>query len=175
MNPRRLSSGISPVIATMLLVGLTAVLSVLVYLLVSAAPLSGIDPSRFQYIRITGIRITGKHAEDTSPPACDDSCIFLIHDGNAPLVNDGISALVLRNNVKLPANITTLNSALFLKTKHDGAEHVSGAGSKGSTWDPGEEIYIDLNEHSIQAGDLVTVQIIDKATQLVISEDTARA
>jgi hypothetical protein len=162
----------------MLLVGMTVVLSALVYLLVLAAPPSGIDPSRFQYIHIMEIRITGKHEEDTLPPACDDSCILLIHEGNGPLQNDGISAVVLGNNKVVKANITTLNGGLFPKTKHFGAEHVSGPGSKGpvgSTWDPGEEIYLDLNEHSLGPGDLVTVRIIDTESDLVISEDTARA
>ncbi|MDD1666413.1 MAG: hypothetical protein LUQ23_02630 [Methanomicrobiales archaeon] len=178
MDPRRLSPGISPVMGTMLLVGMTVVLSSLVYLLVLAAPQAGIDPSRFQYIRITEIRIMEKHVKDTSPPACDDSCIFLIHDGNAPLGNDRITAVVLGNNRIEKANITTMNADLFIKTKHDGVEHLSGPGSKGSigsSWNPGEEIYIDLNEHSIQAGDLVTVRIVDKDSNLVISEDTARA
>lgn len=178
MDPPHHSRAISPVIATMLLVGMTVVLSSLVYLLVSNVPQAGIDPSRFQFIRITEIRITGKHVKDTSPPACDDSCIFLIHDGNGPLGNDRISAVVLVNSRIEKANITTLNADLFIKTKHDGVEHLSGPGSGGpigSSWDPGEEIYIDLNEHSIQPGDLVTVRIIDKTADLVISEDTARA
>ncbi len=56
MALRRMSRAISPVIATMLLVGLTVVLSALVYLLVSTAPQAGIDPSRFQFIRIVAIR-----------------------------------------------------------------------------------------------------------------------
>ncbi|MDD1664280.1 MAG: hypothetical protein LUQ32_02900 [Methanomicrobiales archaeon] len=177
MAARRHSRAISPVIATMILVGMTVVLSALVYLML-ANPLAGIKPSRFQYIHITEIRITGKHVKDTSPPACDDSCIFLIHEGNAPLENDRVSAVILGNGEMVKANITTLNAGLFPKTKHNGVEHVSGPGSegsKGSSWDPGEEVYIDLNEHSILAGELVTVRIIDKDSQLVISEDTARA
>jgi hypothetical protein len=178
MDPRRPPDGISPVIATMLLVGLTVVLSALVYLLLLTGPPAGIDPSRFQYIRITEIRITGKHVKDTSPPACDDSCIFLVHEGNAPLENDRISAVILGNRGMVKTNITTLNAGHFDKTKHTGVEHLTGPGSKGpigSTWDPGEEIYIDLNEHSVQPGDLVTVRIIDTDSNLVISEDTARA
>jgi flagellin-like protein len=171
MDPRRLSRAISPVIATMLLVGLTVVLSALVYLLVSTAPQAGIDPSRFQFIRIVAIR----HAGDPFSTACDDSCILLIHGGNGPLGNDGLSAIILRNNEKLKANITTMNAKRFLSTKHNGVENLSGPGSKGSSWDPGEEIWIDLNDNSIKAGDLVTVRIIDTTTELVISEDTERA
>jgi len=171
MRLRRLSRAVSPVIATMLLVGLTVVLSALVYLLVSTAPQAGIDPSRFQYIRISAIR----HAGDTFSPSCDDSCIILVHEGNNPLESDSVSALIFRNNEKLPANITTLNGKLFLPTIHTGVESLSGPGSRGSSWDPGEEIWIDLRDGSVKAGDLVTVRIIDKATGLVISEDTAHA
>ena len=39
MDPHRLSRAISPVIATMLLVGLTVVLSALVYLMVAGSPI----------------------------------------------------------------------------------------------------------------------------------------
>jgi flagellin-like protein len=178
MELRRHPPAISPVIGAILLIGMTVVLSTLVYLMVAAAPQPGIDPSKFQYIRIMEVRILGYHTEDTSPPGCDDSCILLIHDGTGPLRNDRISAVVLGNDRTLKANITTLNAGQFPKTKHYGAEHVSGPGSTGSmtsTWDPGEEIYLDLNEKSIHTGDLVTVRIIDKDTNLVISEDTARA
>jgi flagellin-like protein len=171
MDPCRHSRAISPVIATMLLVGMTVVLSTLVYLLVSTAPQAGIDPSRFQYIHILAIR----HAGDPFSTACDDSCILLIHEGNGPLENDGLSAIILRNNEKMNANITTMNAKRFISTKHNGVEDMSGPGSKGSSWDPGEEIWIDLAEESIKAGDLVTVRIIDKTADLVISEDTARA
>jgi flagellin-like protein len=174
MDPRRATRAISPVIATLLLVGMTFVLSALVYLLVIAAPPSGIDPSRFQYIHIMEIR----HAGDTYSPNCDDSCIRLIHEGNAPLGNNDLAAVILRNGVELPANITTLNANLFLRTKHNGVDHVFGPGAdgpKGSAWNPGEEVYIDLNDRTVKAGDFVTVRIIDKTSGLVISEDTARA
>jgi hypothetical protein len=158
----------------MLLVGMTVVLSALVYLLVLAAPQAGMDPSRLQYIHITAIR----HEGDPFSPNCDDSCILLIHEGNAPLGNDDLSAVILRNSEKLAANITTLNAYHFYSTKHNGVDHLWGAGSegsRGSSWDPGEEIYIDLNDHTVKAGDLMTVRIIDRTTDLVISEDTVRA
>ncbi|HVN65005.1 MAG TPA: type IV pilin [Methanomicrobiales archaeon] len=177
MPPCRVPPAISPVIGAMLLVGLTVVLSALVYLLVLSGPPVGIDPSRFQYIRIMEIR----HAGDTFTPQCDDSCIRLIHEGNAPLRSNDLSAVVLRNNVMLKTNITTLNAGIFYTTKHDGAEYVTGPGSEGprlSTWDPGEEIYLDLTESKVgptKAGDVMTVRIVDKESGLVISEDTARA
>jgi flagellin-like protein len=170
MPPRRASPAISPVIATVLLVGMTVVLSALVYLLALSAPPPGIDPSRFQYIQIVAVR----HAGDALTPTCDDSCILLLHKGNAPLGNDGISAIVIRNDEKLAANITTLNGKRFIGTKHFGVENLGGPGSRSSTWDPGEEIWIDLSENSVAAGDLVTVRIIDQASDIVISEDTAR-
>jgi flagellin-like protein len=176
MDPRRATRAISPVIATMLLVGLTFVLSALVYLLVFATP-AWIDPSRFQYIHIAGVR----HAGDPFTTTCDDSCITLVHEGTAPLRSDDLSAVVLRNNVMLKTNITTLNAGIFYTTKHDGVEYVTGPGAsgpKGATWDPGEEIYLDLTESKVgptKAGDFVTVRIIDKTSGLVISEDTARA
>jgi len=175
MAPRRPSPAISPVIGAMLLVGITVVLSALVYLLALSGPLAGIDPSRFQYIHIMEIR----HAGDAFSPNCDDSCIRLIHEGNAPLPNDGLAAIVLKNGVQLKANITTMNAEHFIHgTKHYGVDHLWGPGSEGpraSTWDPGEEIYIDLNDHSVNNGDFVTIRIVDRESDIVISEDTARA
>lgn len=171
MDPRRPSHGISPVIATMLLVGMTVVLSALVYLMVLAAPQPGIDPSLFQYIHIMEVR----HPGDPVSPPCDDSCILLIHEGTASLENDRISAVILGNNEMVKANVTTLNGKKYLSTKHTGVKNLGGAGSRGSTWDPGEEIYIDLKEDLVKEGDFVTVRIIDKTSNLVISEDSARA
>jgi hypothetical protein len=158
----------------MLLVGMTVVLSALVYLLVLATPQAGLDPSRLQYIHILAIR----HEGDPFSPNCDDSCILLIHEGNAPLENDGLSATILKNGQPMKVNITTMNAYLFYSTKHTGVDHLWGPGSegsKGSRWDPGEEIYLDLNDHSVKAGDFVTVRIVDRASDLLLSEDTARA
>jgi hypothetical protein len=158
----------------MLLVGMTVVLSAIVYLLVLATPQAGLDPSRLQYIHILAIR----HEGDPFSPNCDDSCILLIHEGNAPLENDGLSATILKNGQPMKVNITTMNAYLFYSTKHTGVDHLWGPGSegsKGSRWDPGEEIYLDLNDHSVKAGDFVTVRIVDRASDLLLSEDTARA
>jgi hypothetical protein len=174
MDPRRRSPAISPVIATMLLVGMTVVLSALVYLLVLAAPPAGIHPSRLQYIHILAVR----HEGDPFTPNCDDSCVLLIHEGTSPLENDALSAVILKNGQPMKANITTMNANHFYSTVHTGVDHLWGPGSdgpRGSRWNPGEEIYIDLNDHSVKAGDIVTVRIIDGTTDLVLSEDTARA
>jgi flagellin-like protein len=171
MDSRRQPQGISPVIGAMLLVGMTVVLSALVWLLVFTGQPAGIAPSRFQYIHIVAIT----HPGDPVVPPCDDSCILLIHEGTAPLENDRISALVLGNDEAIKANITTLNGKKFLPTKHTGVKNLGGPGSRGSAWDPGEEIYIDLGAGLVSDGDLVTVRIIDKDSNLVISEDTARA
>jgi hypothetical protein len=149
-----------------------------VYLMVASAPPPEIDPSKFQYIRIVEVRITGKHDDQVVPRGCDDSCIFLVHEGNGRLKNDRVAAVVLGNDRMVKANITTLNAGQFPKTRHFGAEHVSGPGSEGpagSTWDPGEEIYLDLNEKTLHTGDLVTVRIIDRDSNIIISEDTTRA
>ncbi|HMA05021.1 MAG TPA: type IV pilin N-terminal domain-containing protein [Methanomicrobiales archaeon] len=171
MDSRRSFPAVSPVIGAMLLVGMTVVLSALVYLLVLSAPPPVIDPSRFQFIHITDIR----HPGDPVATPCDDSCILLIHEGNAPLENDRLSAIILGNDEMVRANITTLNGKKYPATKHFGVKNLGGAGSRGSTWDPGEEIYIDLKEDLVKEGDLVTVRIVDKDSNLVISEDTARA
>ncbi len=180
MDPRRQPQGISPVIGAMLLVGMTVVLSASVYLLVLAGPVPGMDFPGSQYIHITGIR----HAGDPEIPDCEDRCIKLIHLGTRALENNALEAIILRNGATMmvstshgvtPVNITTMNGKLFLKTKHDGVQTLSGAGSKGATWEPGEEIWILLRKNLVGDGDLITVRIIHRPSNLVISEDTARA
>ncbi len=170
MSPRW-SPAISPVIGTMLLVGMTVVLSALVYALVLANPQPGIDPSKLQYIRILEVR----HPGDPESPPCDDSCVRLLHEGTHGLENDRLSAVILGNDQMVRANITTLNGLKFPATKHTGVKNLGGAGSRGATWEPGEEIYIDLKEGLVEAGDRVTVRIVDLDSDLVISESTVRA
>ncbi len=180
MDPRRQPQGISPVIGAMLLVGMTVVLSGLVYLMVLAAPVPGMDFPGSQYIHITEIR----HAGDAVVTDCEDRCIRLIHLGTRSLENNALSAVILKNGETImvstshgitPVNITTLNGNRFPKTKHDGVQTLSGKGAQGATWEPGEEIWILLRKNLVTEGDLVTVRIIHKPSNLVISEDTARA
>ncbi len=83
--------------------------------------------------------------------------------------------MVSTNHGITPINITTMNGNKLLQTKHDGVQRMYGEGSKGATWEPGEEIVILVRKNIINEGDLITVRIIHKPTSLVISEDTARA
>jgi hypothetical protein len=163
----------------MLLVGITVVLSALVYLLVMAGPIPGMDFPGPQYIHIVEIR----HAGDPVETDCEDSCIKLIHLGNRALENNALAADILKGGVTImvstdhgvtPVNITTMNGQKFPATKHDGVKTLSGSGARGATWEPGEETWILLRKNLIREGDLITVRIIHKPTNLVISEDTAR-
>jgi len=133
-----------------------------------------------QYIHIIEIR----HAGDPDETDCEDRCIKLLHRGTRALENNALAAIILKNRVTMmvstdggatPINITTMNGLKFPKTKHDGVQTLSGTGTKGATWEPGEEIWILLRKNLIKEGDLITVRIIHKPTNIVISEDTARA
>ena len=159
---------------------MTAVLAALVCLMVLAVPNLGMDFPGSQYIHITGIR----HAGDPPEAGCEDRCIKLLHRGTKALENNALAAVILKNGETLmvstdhgvtPVNITTMNGLKFPTTKHDGVQTLSGAGTQGATWEPGEEIWILLRKNLVQEGDTITVRIIHKPTDLVISEDTVRA
>jgi hypothetical protein len=171
MDSRRQPQGISPVIGAMLLAGMTVVLSAIVYVLVAGLPIMAqVDPAGFQYISITTLRL----GSGEPYPLCDN-CIILLHRGNRALKNDDLSAIVLSNGATLAANISTLNGQKYSSTAHAGLHRLGGPGSREKTWDPGEEIWLDLKAGLIREGDLVTVRIIHKPSHLVISEDTAQA
>ena len=171
MDPRRLSPAISPVIATMLLVGLAVVLSALVYLMVSGLPASlQLDALKdLQFIEITAVY----SVDDEYTHAMNyDSRVLLTHKGTRELDNDDLRALVFRNGVQLNCRIDTLNGVKIQSTSHTGLSRLYGPGSQGKTWAPGETLTIDLNNGTLHPGDELRIDIFSKSAGTVISSDT---
>jgi flagellin-like protein len=171
MDPRRHSRAISPVIATLLLVGMTVVLSGLVYLLLAGFP-SGVqyDPiEQPQRIRIAEMYRNGI----ASPyPNCRNSCVVLRHDGTKPLANDDLAPVFFRNEIQVPVNIPTMNGDQFIKLHPKGVRILEGVGCQGRFWDPGEEIRIDFNKGTFQQGDRVRVEIGSRSGDIILPSDT---
>ena len=171
MDPRRLSRAISPVIGAMLLVGMTVVLSALVYLMAAGLPASlQIDSvEQMQYIEITAVY----HQDDEYTHALNyDSRVLLTHKGTRELENDDLRALVFRDGTQLNCRIDTLNGLKVQSTPHTGLSRLYGPGSQGKTWVPGETLTIDLNNGTLHPGDELRIDIFSKSANHVISSDT---
>jgi flagellin-like protein len=171
MPPRRASPAISPVIATVLLVGMTVVLSALVYLLVAGFP-SGLQytpPGEPQRIAISEVYRDGV----ASPyPNCRRSCVVMRHDGTSPLPNDGLTPVFFRNEIQVPVNIPTMNGDRFIKLHPTGVRLLEGEGCRGRSWDPGEEIRIEFSKGTFQQGDLVRVEIGSRSGDVILPSGT---
>ena len=171
MALRRAFRAVSPVIATMLLVGLTVILSALVYLMVSGLPASvQSDPvGGMQYIEITAVY----DQDDEYTHAMNyDSRVLLTHKGTRELVNDDLRALVFRNGVQLDCRIDTMNGVKIQATAHTGLSRLYGPGSQGKTWAPGETLTIDFSNGTLHPGDELRIDIFSKSRNTVISSDT---
>ena len=125
----RLSRAISPVIGAMLLVGLTVVLSALVYLMAAGLPASlQLDTmEQLQYIEITAVY----HQDDEYAHALNyDSRVLLTHKGTRELENDDLRALVYRDGTQLNCRIDTMNGIKVQSTVHTGLSRLYGPGSQ---------------------------------------------
>jgi len=174
MVPRRISPALSPVIATMLLVGITVVLGALVYLLVAGYPslLRGDPAGMYQDLRIVQIY----DDSGTSPYAnCKKSCMVLINSGVKPVRNADLSVRVTTNGKPVDCNIFSLHSQTynFSPLRH-GVERIAGEGTRGETWNPGEEILIDFSNGTFHPGDEVEIEFISGSGGTVVSRDSYR-
>jgi flagellin-like protein len=162
---------ISPVIATVLLVGITVVLSAFVYLLLAGFP------SELQYDPVDQpqrIRITEMYRDGVpSPyPNCRRSCVVLRHDGTKPLGNTDLMPVFFRNEIRVPVNIPTMNGYQFIQQHPPGVRILEGDGCLGRSWDPGEEIRIEFNMGTFHQGDRVRVEIGSRSGDIIFPSDT---
>ncbi|MDD1660471.1 MAG: hypothetical protein LUQ62_04615 [Methanomicrobiales archaeon] len=166
-------SGVSAAIATVLLIGIIVVLAAAVFaLLMQFAILDPAAAGRLQYLRISSV----DHLSEIPPhPLTYDSRVTLTHRGNGYLANRELRAVILRNGIPLPCEIPTFNGHDFIPLHPAGIQWIGGAGTRGGTWDPGEEVQLDFADGTFRPGDLVTVRVIHGPTGTTISEDSVRA
>jgi Archaeal Type IV pilin, N-terminal len=171
MAPRRLSPAISPVIGAMLLVGITVVLSALVYLMLAGFP-AGLQSGAMEQPQRIGIREVYREGTASPYPNCWRSCVVLRHEGTKPLENNDLIPVFYRNEVRVPVNIPTMNGYEFVKQHPAGVRLMEGDGCKGASWDPGEEIRIEFNKGTFQQGDRVRVEISSESGVIILPSDT---
>jgi hypothetical protein len=116
------------------------------------------------------------HTSDQYPyPMNLDSRVVLFHNGTIVAYNDEIRAFFYRNEMPLPAVITTMNGYNFIQTRHFGVQWMGGSGCSEDTWSPGERLVIDFSDGTIHPGDVIRVDIIQKKSGVVISRHTRTA
>ena len=157
----------SQTIAVILLISITILLALLVLLMFRFPAMSwGGPPAIFV---ITDVY----HTSDQFPYSLNyDSRVVLVYHGSVTMNNDELRAYVYRNDMPVPAIITTLNGYRFIQTRHFGVQWIGGSGCAGDTWMPGEHLVIDLTDGTFHPGDAVRVDIARKWTGVVISRDT---
>jgi hypothetical protein len=158
------STGVTPVVATILLVVLTLLLALLVLGLFFLPGWNiGEPPAIF-------VITTIDHRSDLAPYTFNyDSRVVLVNSGSRSYENGLLQAIFYRNQAPLGAVISTLNGHDFISSRHYGVQWMGGSGCSGSTWTPGESTVIDFSDGTFRPGDIVQVDIIDTTSNRTIS------
>ncbi|MCK9318581.1 type IV pilin, partial [Methanoculleus sp.] len=157
--------------ATLLMVVITIILAALVLLMVLAMipSWSWAEPS-LPPIIITGV----SHASGETGKVTYASRIFLLNNDSTVYENDRLKAVFYRDGQRT-SSVQTLNGHLLISSRHDGVKYIEGEGCRSLYWNPGEEMVVDLTDKTLVPGVMVTVEIVDKQTEKVISKHSARA
>jgi hypothetical protein len=163
----------SPVTCTVLIVGITIILAVLVLLICSGFRLPAPEPSVPCIFRIATIT----YIPDSSGHGVR-GFVTVTNTGTENYRNRYLSVITYVNGKNANCNIPTLNNQLFCKLSHYGVWHLYGAGTWGnedfptSVWPAQSDISIEYKKGIMRPGDSVTLEVIDTATNRIISRDT---
>lgn len=157
--------------AALLMVAITVILAALVLLMALAMipSWSWAEPP-LPPIVITGI----SHASGETGKMTYASRVFLLNNDSTVYENDCLKAVFYRDGQRA-RTVQTLNGHLLISSHHDGVKYIEGEGCRSPYWNPGEEIVVDLTDGTLVPGVMVTVEIVDKRTEKVISKHSARA
>ena len=152
--------------ANLLLVVITVILAILLFLMLHIPDFdmtfSG-PPVIFKIISI-----------ESSAPTFQ-SQITLRNVLDKDYMNKDLSAKIYRNDVMLPCTILTLNTHEFIPTAHYGVKTFKGQGGCTDIWSYNQLLRMDLSDGFIHPGDVIRVDIIQTATDKVISRDSRKA
>ncbi|MDD1676184.1 MAG: type IV pilin [Methanomicrobiales archaeon] len=157
----------SQTIAVILLISITVLLALLVLLMFRFPAMTwGGPPAIFV---ITDVY----HTSDQFPYRMNyDSRVVLVHNGSIVAKNDDLRAYFYRDDMPIPAVITTMNGYRFIQTRHFGVQWIGGSGCAGDTWAPGEHLVIDFTDGTFRPGDVVRIDVVQKWSSVVISRHT---
>ncbi len=158
--------GVSPAIATLLLIAITLIICAIVfaclmnYCYTSSGQFSEETPEILAIVSVD-------HYNDKKLTFA--SKVKLRNIGTKPLVNQNYSAEVYINDVKQYVIINTLQAHDFIETHHFGISTISGSGPTGYEWEPGNSGDFDLLDGMVQPGCTLRIDIIRKEDGEVIS------
>lgn len=152
------------------MVAITVILAVIVLLmLLSMLPTgSWVEPE--PAIIITEI----SHVNAGAGAMTYASRITLKNNSSTTFENDHLKAVIYVNGYK-SCIIQTLNGHLLIPSHHYGVKTLGGEGCRDRFWNPGEEMTADLTDGTFYPGAEVTLKILDKESERVISQHTVRA
>jgi hypothetical protein len=153
--------GISPVIATLLIVLIGCVIA-MILLLAYLGMLNGFFSSfalAHPLIKITSVLHTTP--QGTMKLA---SRIFILNTDTVEYKNRDLMAVFLKNGEELYARIHTLHGEEFIPTQHCGVSTIGGSGCRGEFFSPGEMIEINLKNGYYAPGDQVELRVYQKSS-----------
>jgi len=172
LNPRSADVAVSNLTGTILLIAIVIILAAIFlhFFTLPSFPNNTV-PCVFQITKIRDVRSDGQLTYD--------SYLVLVNTADTAFDNWNLYVLTYRNGEQIPARIVSLNNNEFISSVHDGVSHLVGEmstrGSKrdrDGKWYPGALLAIDYSDGTFHPGDVVTLDIYDKANNTLISRDT---
>ena len=168
---RRLSekndNGISPAIATLLIIALTLILCAILAACLMNYGYTSLVPSSSNPPEILAIESV-KHYNNNGQLTYASN-VTLRNIGTESLWNSDYSAEVYIDDTKQFVIINTLKADEFIPTHHYGIKNLFGSGPTGYEWEPGNSGVLDLEDGTIQPGFTLRIDIIRKGDGEVIS------
>ena len=95
--------------------------------------------------------------------------------GSIAYDNRNLYAKTYRNGDHLPCDIPTMNGHNFIPVYPYGIQTLGGFGSDDFQWIPGATLSIDYNDGTFHPGDMVTIEVYDNTTKVILSRDSYTA
>ncbi|HJJ35120.1 MAG TPA: type IV pilin [Methanocorpusculum sp.] len=151
--------GVSPVIATLLLIALTLIICAIVfaclmnYCYTSSGQFSEDPPEILAIVSVDHYNDKGKLTFASN--------VTLRNIGTKSLWNSDYRAEIYINDTKQFIVIDTLKADEFISTHHYGIKNLFGSGPIGYEWEAGNSGVLDLEDGKIHPGDLLRIDIIN--------------
>ncbi len=163
--------GLSHTHAALLMVAITVILAILLLLMLLAMiPSWSWSEPELPPVVITEI----VHTSGVTGKLTYAGRVYLLNNGSTIYENDCLKAVFYRDGWKF-CTVKTLNGHLLIPSHHYGVRYIKGEGCRSPYWNPGEVMEIDLADRNIVPGVMITVEIIDKQTNKMISKHTVKA
>jgi hypothetical protein len=159
--------GASNPIGSILIIAITVVIAALILAQLLLLP-AIFDPAPPVIFEITKIR----HVNDAGVLTYD-SRVMLVNVGSEDYKNKNLMAKIYRNDIPLTFVMGSLNGNDYIAHYHThGVDIMGGPGCSGTTWSPGEMLYIDFKDRTFHPEDTVQIDVYDKTTNQIVSSDT---